>query len=321
MRRALSLAAKVLVSCALLAYLASRSDLRGVQAAFARTDLSLFGAAVLLFVASNCLGAAQWFLLLRAQDLPVSFRQSLVLYFVGVFFNNVLLGNIGGDALRIYDVRRLTGRGSAAVAATVMDRFIGLFSTCSLALVAYPLIAGAQRAWLVSALVPVWLGLVAVLAVGLSRRVGGRLQAMAQRVLPAAGVRLVASLLGSVSVYRHRAGLLCATWLISLVVQMWRILVYWYAGLSVGMDAALVYYVCFQPVAAILAALPVSIGGLGVREGTLVGLFASTGAEHDVTLAMSLLGYVAGIAASLLGGLAFVVRRVEPGALTPEKEV
>ena len=80
------------------------------------------------------------------------------------------------------------------------------------------------------------------------------------------------------------------------------------------MDPGLIYFACFQPVAAVLAALPISIGGLGVREGTLVGLFSSVDIGRELATAMSLLGYVAGILASLLGGIAFVVRKIEPVA-------
>ena len=51
--------------------------------------------------------------------------------------------------------------------------------------------------------------------------------------------------------------------------------------------------------------------GLGVRENTLVGLFGGLDFTPEVSTAMSLLGYVAGILASLLGGVAFVMRRIE----------
>ena len=65
------------------------------------------------------------------------------------------------------------------------------------------------------------------------------------------------------------------------------------------------------PLAAVITSLPISIGGLGVRENTLVGLFGGLGFTPEVSTAMSLLGYVAGILASLLGGAAFVLRRIE----------
>ena len=86
--------------------------------------------------------------------------------------------------------------------------------------------------------------------------------------------------------------------------------------------AALVYYfifplawrffIGFQPVAAIAAALPISVGGLGVREGVLVELFGGIGVEESLAFATSILGYGAGILASLLGGILFIVRRIHP---------
>jgi len=316
-KRLLNIGFKLLVSGGLIYYLASGMDWNKLSAVFARTQLSLFAVAVLFFVLSNCLGAVQWHLLLRAQQLQVRFRQALLFYFVGVFFNNVLLGNIGGDAMRIYDIRRLTGQSSSGIAATVMDRFIGLFSTCTLALIAYPLIAGAQSAWVVTILIPVWVGLVVVLAMGLSRRIGGLFERLADRFLPALAADIVGRIRRSIGVYRHRAPLLLEVWGISLGVQFCRILVYWTVGLAIGMHLGLVYFICFQPVAAIIAALPISIGGLGVREGTMVGLFGGVGVEQNLSLAMSLLGYIAGIVASLLGGIAFVIRRVEPDAPAP----
>ena len=311
MKRVLTTALKLGVSLGLIAYLGSQLALDDLAGIFARMQPGLFAGAVCFFILSNCLGAVQWYLLLRVQDLPVSFRQALVFYFIGVFFNNVLLGNIGGDAMRSYDIRRLTGQASGGVAATFMDRFIGLFSTSSLALIAYPLIATSERVWLVSILVPIFMGLILLLAMGLSRRISALIEKFILRLIPARIGTLVNKLRESIVAYRHRLGLLCLVWLISLGVQFSRILVYWMAGLALNMDPGLVYFICFQPVAAVLAAVPISIGGLGVRESTLVGLFASVGIGRELATAMSLLGYMAGILASFLGGIAFVGRRLE----------
>ncbi len=312
MKRALSTILKLAVSAGLLYYLLARSDLGEFAGVVTGASGMYLVAAVLFFVLSNVLGALQWHLLLKAQQLPIHFRQSLIFYWIGVFFNNVLLGNIGGDALRIYDIRRLTGEGTGGAAATFMDRFIGLFSTCSLALVAYFMVAEVRAGGkLVIVLFPIWLALVVLLCMGLSRHVGWFLERLAKRVLPERVSGLLGDLRLSIVVYRHRPGLLLCVWVVSLSVQACRILVYWVAGLAVGMEVSLVFYVAFQPVAAIIAALPISIGGLGVRENVLVELFSSVGAPESLAFAMSLLGYAAGIVASLLGGVAFVLRRVE----------
>lgn len=312
LRSAGDLAAKLLVSGGLLYWLLSGSDLQTFAGVFHRADARWFVAAAAVFVLSNLLGACQWHLLLRAQSLPVSLGQATILYWVGVFFNNVLLGNIGGDAMRIYDVRRLTGETSRGAAATFMDRFIGLVSTCCLALGACALVADVRRPGLVTLLVPVWLGLMALLAMGLSRRLGGWIQAGLGRVLPDRVAGMVDGLRTSIVVYRHRAPLLVGVWVISLAVQFSRILVYWMAGVAVGLDAPLRYFLGFQPAAAIVAALPISVGGLGVRESVLVELFRGVGVDESLALAMSLIGYAAGILGSLLGGIAFIVRRIHP---------
>ena len=304
---------KLVVSGGLLAYLVVQSDLDTFAAAVHDADIRLFVLATGFFVLSNALGAGQWYLLLRAQDLAISMRQAIVFYWVGVFFNNVLLGNIGGDALRIYDIRRLTGNSTGGAAATVMDRFVGLFSTCLLALTAWALIAEVRVVGLITILGPVWLGLSVVLAAGLSRRLGSYLQGLANRFLPQRGAQIFAEVRQSVFVYRERKQLLLLAWVISLAVQFSRILVYWSAGLAVGLSMdTLPYFVGFQPLAAVIAALPISIGGLGVREGVLVELFGRVGIIESQAFALSLLGYAAGIAASLLGGIAFVLRRVQP---------
>lgn len=311
MKRALSTILKLGVSAGLLYYLLVRSDLQEFAGIVSGASGLYLVTAVLLFVLSNVLGAVQWHLLLKAQQLPIRFRQSLIFYWIGVFFNNVLLGNIGGDALRIYDIRRLTGEGTGGAAATFMDRFIGLFSTCTLALVAFLAVSEVRAAKLVMVLVPIWLALIVLLCMGLSRHVGWFLERLARRVLPERVTGLLGDLRLSIVVYRHRPGLLLGVWVVSLGVQASRILVYWMAGLSVGIEASLIFYVAFQPVAAVIAALPISVGGLGVRENVLVQLFGSVGAPESLAFAMSLLGYAAGIVASLLGGVAFVLRRVE----------
>lgn len=311
------IAAKLLVSGGLLYWMLAQSNLTTFANILQRTEVWLFVLAAGFFLLSNALGAFQWFLLLRGQALVVSLRQAVVFYWVGVFFNNVLLGNIGGDAIRIYDVRRLTGETSRAAAATFMDRFVGLFSTCCLALGACVLVAEVRRPGLVTMLVSVWSGLVVLLALGLSRRLGSQVERVLRR-LPARVSGILGELRSNFVVYRHKAPLLVGVWLVSLGVQFSRILVYWTAGTAVGLEVGLRFFIGFQPVAAIAAALPISVGGLGVREGVLVELFGGIGVEESLAFATSILGYGAGILASLLGGILFIVRRIHPVDTPPQ---
>ena len=68
----------------------------------------------------------------------------------------------------------------------------------------------------------------------------------------------------------------------------------------------------------IVLLLSYSVGGLGVREGVLVELFGGIGVEESLAFATSILGYGAGILASLLGGILFIVRRIHPVDTPPQ---
>jgi uncharacterized protein (TIRG00374 family) len=133
-----------------------------------RADFWMLIAAVFFFVLSNFLGAVQWRALLSMQEISLPFGQVVLLYFVGVFFNNFMVGNIGGDAIRIYDLKRLTGKGVSGFAATFLDRFIGLFTLSCLSIVAFVLTPALWTPALIMPIAVLGLGLLAVLCLGLA---------------------------------------------------------------------------------------------------------------------------------------------------------
>ena len=55
-----------------------------------------------------------------------------------------------------------------------------------------------------------------------------------------------------------------------------------------------------------------------MREGVLVELFGGIGVEESLAFATSILGYGAGILASLLGGILLIVRRIHPVDTPPQ---
>jgi hypothetical protein len=80
-------------------------------------------------------------------------------------------------------------------------------------------------------------------------------------------------------------------------------------GIALGQAVAFVHYMIFIPLIAIMAAVPISFGGLGVRANMGALLFGRVGIEPATALTLMFLGYLAGILASLIGGVAFVARR------------
>lgn len=272
-------------------------------------DLGLLAGAVALFALSNLLGAVQWNLLLRVQEIQLSWRKVVSFYFVGVFFNNFLVGNIGGDAIRVYDVRRLTRDGSLAFAATFLDRFIGLFTLTWFSLAAYflaPAFPGGQSVLALILCVTAVLSI--TIASAFSRRLSGLGERIVLKLVPdRVGERVTKIRLGILRCRAHLKILALAT-VVSVGVQLMRVGVHYVVGRALGLDVSFGYFLIFIPLIAIIASVPVSFGGIGVRENSGVLLFGRLGVEGTVAFSMEFIAYLVGLAASLVGGVVFVSR-------------
>ena len=321
MKRVLGTLLKAGISLGLIALFLRRVEWQEVEAAVGSADWWLLFLAVLLFLVSNLLGAVQWGVLLRMQEIRLPFREVVLLYFVGVFFNNFMVGNIGGDAVRVYDLNRLTGRGVSGFAATFLDRFIGLFTLICFSVIAFGL---SPQLWGPALGVPILilgLGLLGLLSFGFSRRLSGLMLGIAGRIFPSRFVGLLEDIRQAFMLYRRAYGVLVRVGLVAVGVQCCRVGVYYAVGHALGQEVGFQNFLIFIPLIAIVAAVPVSFGGIGVRENMGALLFGRVGMAPAPALTMMFLGYLSGILASLAGGVAFVLRRLRNGgeSFEPEK--
>ncbi len=97
--------------------------------------------------------------------------------------------------------------------------------------------------------------------------------------------------------------------LISFCVQFLRIIVHYLCALSIGITLGFNYFLILIPLVAIAASLPISIGGIGVREQSAEILFRAVGLAPGLATTMELLAFASGIVASIPGGLYFILTR------------
>jgi uncharacterized membrane protein YbhN (UPF0104 family) len=108
--------------------------------------------------------------------------------------------------------------------------------------------------------------------------------------------------------FRNQGGALLAAFVASTVVQISRIYVHYLVGLALGVRIAAGYYFLFVPILAALISLPISLNGLGVREGAAVVLFGMAGLTKEQAFAVPFVTYLVSVVISLLGGLIFLSR-------------
>jgi hypothetical protein len=322
-RVALGLGLKLAVSAGLLAWILRQIGLDTLLAVMATAAPARLAAAALLLVVSHFLGSWQWGRLLAAAGLDLPWGRIAVYYFAGACGNLVLPTGAGGDLARIVGAGREGGRRGAAAGATLVDRLLGLGVLGAIGLAA---ILGSRelaatptgRLALLLAAVNAGLSL-AALAVVLSPA-SGRVLAFAGRLLPSrfrGRLDRLEAALGRVRAARGRGPLL----LVALLVQVTRILAHAQVARALDLDLGLRYFFLFVPLLAVAVAMPISIGGIGVRESMGAVLFGLLGVAAAEASAMQLLAYVVAVAVSAPGAVVLIGTgaRRESAPLSPER--
>jgi len=122
-------------------------------------------------------------------------------------------------------------------------------------------------------------------------------------------VKRVDALFESVAMYRGKLVTMTATVVLSSLIQLIGFMSVFFIGLAIDAPASLEHYLVFLPVIAVVTALPVSIGGLGVRESTLVAFFVPVGLTREQSVTIGLLMHAAMVIASLPGGWIYLTYR------------
>jgi uncharacterized protein (TIRG00374 family) len=300
---------KILLSFLLFAYVVAKVSPRNVWGTMRAADPTLLALAAGLFLVSSLIGSWLWARLLRAQGVVIPYPKAASYYFVGLFFNNFLPSNIGGDIARISDASKHAEHVSPVFSATLMDRLIGVVAIGFLAAVTS--VAALDRLHLhaiYGAILAVFL-IAAFFFASIFHR--GILQAF-ERPFRALGARRVEAaitrLMDDLHGFRNQGGALAQAFVASTLVQVSRIYVHALVGLALGVRISIAYYFLFVPVLAALISLPISLNGLGVREGASVVLFQMAGLTREQAFSIPFLTYVVSVLISLLGGLIFISR-------------
>ena len=308
-RGVLLLALKVVLSGVLLSVLVRRMPAGEISAAIRSANPAWLAAAAGLLLVSNLLGSYQWARLLRAVDIHIPFWKVLAYYHVGLFFNNFLPANVGGDIARVVDASRYAGTKTAAVATVLLDRMIGTVSLAGLALICtLPALDRFHLTVLYLALVAFFsLSVIMVWAVFHPRALQ-----VVERVLDRLGLGRMRPALDELATrlshYRGQRPLMLQLLAVGLITQLSRVGVHVLVGRALGLTIPTTYFFLFVPLLAVIVSLPISLNGIGVREGAGVLLFGLVGVERAQAFSLQFTTYLVSVAVSLLGGLIFLAR-------------
>jgi uncharacterized membrane protein YbhN (UPF0104 family) len=272
---------------------------------------------VALFGLIHGIAALKWSILVRASGTPLRSSVAVRAHAAGLFANIWLPSIVGGDLVRAGIAARSGGQIAGPTAAGIADRVLDLVALVALAAIGLSLAPAPQDD---TALRVLQLA-VAALVLGV---VGGLLVLRfidAER-LPVRPAKAVRRLREATLALASRGKTTALAFGISLAVQGSLSCINDLLGAPIGIDCGLAVWAVAWPLAKVAAFLPVSLGGIGVREAALAALLATFGVDPALALAQGLLWRSGLMALGLIGGVValFVPKPPEDDAAGAEPE-
>jgi hypothetical protein len=268
---------------------------------------------IALMSASYFAGAYQWMRILKISQFQLPYGRILGYYYVGLFFNNFLISGMGGDFLRVYDIHQHSenkDRLSPALATVFFDRFVGFITLVFLAsLTGLFEIGHGASLRMVLLIVALFLSWIILMIALFNKSVAEWTIKPLGKLLPEKIYSRFQHLYYEINRFGSAHKELLYIFMISLSVQIQRILAIWAIGRALGDTSQLVYYVIFVPLIAVVASLPISIGGTGPREQTTVILFRRIGVSREIAFSIGFLAYIVSMITTLPGALIFIIRK------------
>jgi uncharacterized protein (TIRG00374 family) len=290
-----------------------------IFAATAGADWRWLLAALALVLIDRTLMAMRWIDLLVALA-PGSrppLGAVLRVFFTSSFVSN-FVPSVASDLYRAYALSQYDVHLAESTASVLMDRALGVLSVVLVAAAALPFAPSIAGLHSMIATVAVLFALCAVAAaVVFSERAADLVRDTARRIPLRLLHRVTDALTDAVRRYADHHGELFRVLLLSIAVQVIRVLQAWCLGLALGLHLAAWCWFVFIPIIVFIMQVPVSINGLGTTQAAFAWTFVPQGAPAAEVFALSVLFLALGIIGTLPGGLLYVVQgqtRVRPGS-------
>lgn len=306
---------KLMLGLLIVAALLSRLDLGTTIDALGRYRWPHLLLALVLFALSCPTAALRWKLF--APDIPL--RTLLELTLIGQFYSIVLPGQIAGEVVKAYRLGRGNADAERLAASVFVDRVIGVIA---LLLVACAGIALSPHRLPVALSVAIAATML-LLSFGLFALRISALHAFAlgsARWLAGTRLHRFAPVLErAIDAWRQFSGTpsrLLLSLLLGMVFQSIAIGIYAVLGTNIGVELTPFDWAWVVAVASVAVLLPLSIGGLGLREGALVGCLAFLDVPGESAVALSLGVFAIMLFGALLGGLLELAHHARPAPET-----
>lgn len=291
---------KILVSFGVLGLLLVLLPWQQVKETWHNVSFSIWTAMLAGFVIVHLLGVIKWRTIINANAgrAPLHLLDGVRFYAAGLFANLCLPSIVGGDVLRATLAGKRIGQPEAVILGGLADRIIDTLAIAVLVAFGGLLAGGSLSGWSTPLIL-----LVCLLTVGIGVMMLPLLLKRPLNRWPAKYRHRVGRALVSLRRLWQSPGATLSAFTFALAMQSSFVLLNAWLGFSLGIDVHLAVWFLVWPLAKAAGLLPISLGGLGVRDATLAALLVPFGVPLAQGLVASIAWTTVMIGGGLLGGL------------------
>ncbi len=299
---------KISISLALLIFLFRKVDFGSILEIIRKSDKPLIYLSFLLSFLGYFFSFLRWKMLLETAGINLPKKRLLSAFSGAIFFNLFLPSTVGGDFLRTVDIGYHSKKKSLTMATVLLDRLSGFAGMIIVAIIAF--IFGAaiikdQKVIFVFFLLVILL--VLVMLVIFNNFVYSLTSRLFAAFIPGNIRQSLARVFQEMRNFKRHKAVIAKNLILSMAIQLLGPVTTYIVSLAFHLEVNIIYFFLFIPVISVVTLLPISIGGLGVRDYMTVLLFTSIGVSKHFAFAFSLLGFFFIVVYAGIGGLIYVL--------------
>lgn len=315
MRKKIVKILKIMVTLGIFGFLYHKFDMR-ISEIFGQIQYPywlLLGIFIRLVVVQG-IAMNRWRLFLRLSGVEESIWSLTKISFISSFMGVVLPSSQGGDVMRMYFIEKkhptTTDSSYTSSSTVIIERMIGFVLLASIGLISSIFIPDfPNKEKVIGIILLINLALWSVIFILINKRCYAFFSARLERISHFRGVfNFIEKTHRSLVSFPYRKVLLPSVVLIGLY-QLSLILILYIVFSAFGYSIPFYQHMAFYPIIAILSIIPVSISGLGLREGFFVFFYGLIGVDPAMAVGISLVNYAIDVLSAVAtGGIVYLLQ-------------
>jgi len=299
---------KILLGLGLIAFLMHETGVEKTMSALARADFRITLLCIALYLTAQAVSTYRWQFLAKAIGFACGFRELLDYYLIGMFSNQFLPGAVGGDAVRVfYLARRCQRKKREAVLTVLAERGVGMVTLLFMTAILFLTPQLSRTPWQIPIHIhfmapfscnarAIVLGMAVMMMAGYAAVWLLPIERLSQRFSRLA-------LLLQAKVYWANLPLFLRSISLSILVQAVMVLIQILAAHAIGIHISIAQLTVVYGVVSLVSVLPLTQGGLGVRELAYQSLLTRLAVPSDTALAFGVYWLLISTLTALIGGI------------------